>query len=376
MRHKGTGLAIVLVLLAMSQNLGAQGSPKNSAPSPWILGLSRFVQLPPDTLASLDAKGLTLEAAGELAATSTQGILDRTIPALLASALEPLPDRATKDRDGRPLLVTTRLNQSGNDLRYAEIQAGTEALKGLDGLVAGFYSLIDESIECRVLLFAKREGEGVFSQPASLSFRGSIPDLDTMAEKLLPGILAWVAGREIGIVDVRPEPKQGVKVALEGSPPHTSIGIDGSRLFVYEHGEYGIVLQKKGFADARRSLVSSLGSYRSLPVTLEPLGAEGVADSGVSIFSAAETLRWGEKSRFIEAERKFSAALGRFVISIPLSALALGGYFSFSEAYSRSAVSPQALSWSGAGAIVSISLSAAFIVDSALRLVNVLRASR
>ncbi len=375
MRRKRAGLAFALALLAMSNNLAAQDLTKNSAPSAWILGLSRFIQLPPATLAGLDAASLTLERVGELAAASAQGVLDRTFPALLASALEPLPKRAAKDRDGKPLKVTARLDQSGNDLRFAEIQTGSDALKGLDALVAGFYSLVDGRIECRVLLFARGEEEAAI-QPSSLSFSGTIPDLDTFAGKLLPGILAWVAGSEIGIVDVKPEPGQGVTLALEGSPPQSGIGLEGLRVFVYEDGEYGIVLKKKGFADARRSLVSTLGSYRSLPVTLEPLGKDGSPASGEAIFSAAEALGWTEKSRFIEAERKFSAALGRFVISIPISALALGGYFSFSEAFSRSAVSPETLSWSGAGALLSVSLSAAFIVDSALRLVDVLHASR
>ena len=375
LRRRVGGLGTLLFLLLSSRNLQAQ----DSAPAPWVLGLSRFVQVPPEALASLDGKGLTIGEAGELAARSGEGILDGTIPSLLAAALEPLPQRRADDMDGKPVLIRTALKKRGQDLRYADIKDGAQAMAGLDGLAAGFYSLAGEKIECRILLFAKRKGEAssqAESQAPILAFSGSIPNLDLLAGKMLPGILAWVAGRELGVEDVRTEPEQGVVLALNVDPQRTGIAMDGSRLFIYEQGEYEIVLSRKGFEDARRLLDSSLGSYSVLFVKMTPIGSEASPGSGESIFSAAETLSWGEKARFLESERKFSAALGRFVISIPLSALAIGGYFSYSEAYSRSAVSSDALALSGAGALISVSLSAAFIVDSALKLMDVLRASR
>ncbi|PKL06838.1 MAG: hypothetical protein CVV53_02195 [Spirochaetae bacterium HGW-Spirochaetae-9] len=370
----------MLVLLLTSLNLQAQEVPKDATSAPWVLGFSRFIQVSPELLANLETRGLNLEQAGECAAQSAEGILDRTIPALLASALEPMPKRVAKDNDGKPVLVKTLLNQSGNDLRYREIQAGMEALKGLDGLVAGFYSLIGENIECSILLFSKG-GEGAASnagsmQPDVLAFSGSISDLDSLAARLLPGLLSWAAGRELGILDVRTEPEHGVLLTVGRNPSPMNIYVAGSRLFIHEAGEYEIIMNRKGFEEGRRTLALRPGYYSSLDVKLTSIGSEPTLGSGESIFSADETLRWEEKSRFIEAERKFSAALGRFIISVPLSALALGSYFSYSEAFSRSAVSIDALSWSGAGAIISVSLSAAFIVDSALKLMDVLRASR
>ena len=385
LRRRAGGLAALLFLLLSSRNLQAQGlpkdqaSPKDQALAPWVLGLSRFVQVSPAILASLDGRAVTIGEAAELASRSGEGILDGTIPSLLASALEPLPQRRAKDKDGKPVLIRTVLKQRGQDLRYADIKDGAQALAGLDGLVTGFYSLAGEQIECRIQLFSKGEGEApsqAENHAPSLSFSGGISELDFLAEKMLPGILTWVAGRELGVVDVRTEPEQGVLLALDGDPPRTRIDLDGSRLFIFEQGEYGIIMNQKGFEDARRLLDSSLGSYSSLLVKMAPIGSEEGLSSGDSIFSAAETLSWGEKFRFLESEKKFSAALGRFVISIPISALAIGGYFSYSEAYSRSAVTSDALSLSGAGALISISISAAFIVDSALKLMDVLRASR
>ena len=382
LRRRGGGLAILLVLLLTSLTLQAQdlpnssASPKDSASAPWVLGLSRFIQVSPEILASLDGRALALEEAAAIAAQSREGILDRTIPSLIASVLEPLPRRGTKDKDGKPVMMRTKLAQSGNDPRYIEIQSGTEALKGIDGLLAGFYTLVDEKIECSILFFAKSEEGAASSQVPSLAFDASIPELDSVGGKLLPGILFWVAGRELAVVDVKTEPEQGVAFALDGNPPHTGIALDGSRVFLYEQGEHEILMNRKGFEEARRTVASSPGSYSSLHVKMKPIDSDPNEGSGASIFSAAETLNWGEKSRFLESERKFSAALGRFVISIPLSALAIGGYFSYSEAYSRSAVSGDALTLSGAGALLSVSLSAAFIVDSALKLMDVLHASR
>jgi len=382
LRRRAEGLGTLLFLLLSSRNLQAQdlpklsASPKVSAPAPWVLGLSRFVQVSPETLASLGGKGLAIGEAAELASRSGDGILDGTIPSLLAYALYPLPQRRAKDKDGKPILMQTSLSRNGDGLGYIELRSGADALKGIDGLLAGFYSIVDEKVECRILFFAKVEERTASSQISNLAFSSSIPELESLAGKMLPGILALVAGRELGVVDVRTEPELGVVLALNGDPPRTRIDMDGSRLFIYEQGEYEIVMSRKGFEDARRLLESSLGSYNSLLVKMEPIGMEAGSGSGESIFSAGETLSWSEKSRFLEAERKFSAALGRFVISIPTSALAIGGYFSYSEAYSRSAVSMAALSWSGAGALLSVSLSAAFIVDSALKLMDVLHASR
>ncbi|MFZ3110245.1 MAG: hypothetical protein WA234_06100 [Rectinemataceae bacterium] len=384
LRQRGGGLAFLLVLLLTSRNLQAQGLPKDSAsqkdsaPDPWVLGLSKFVQVSPATIASLDGRAFTLEEAAAIVAHSGEGILDETIPSLLASTLEPLPKRGTEDKDGRPLLIQTHLSKSGNDIPYYAVEEGVEAFNGLDGLVAGFYSLEDEEIECRILLFAKGEAGFPLEDPPafSLAFSGAIPELDSLAGKLLPGIHAWVAGRELAVVDIRTEPEQGIVFTVVGDPPQTSISLDGSRVFLYDQGSYEILMNRKGFEEARRTLASSPGSYSSLLVKMTPVSSDPSEVSGESIFSASETLSWGEKSRFLESERKFSAALGRIVISIPVSALAIGGYFSCSEAYSRSAVSRSALSFSGAGALLSVSLSAAFIVDSALKLMDVLHASR
>ena len=70
-----------------------------------------------------------------------------------------------------------------------------------------------------------------------------------------------------------------------------------------------------------------------------------VASTQTSFAAAAESLKLLDENAYRGKEKKFHSALGRFSdLGVPVTAIALGAFFSYWEAYSRSAASVAALS--------------------------------
>jgi len=93
-------------------------------------------------------------------------------------------------------------------------------------------------------------------------------------------------------------------------------------------------------------------------------------------FKQSSRLEWDDRGNFQTESKKFSSALSRFVVSLSLSALSAGTYFLYSEAYSRSAVDIGKVYASGGAAVVFVAASAAFAVESIIRLARLLRYTR
>lgn len=109
---------------------------------------------------------------------------------------------------------------------------------------------------------------------------------------------------------------------------------------------------------------------------LQPTSLPGNPAAPPTTFKFSTQLEWGEKNLFRSESVKFSSALSRFVASISLSALSAGTYFLYSEAYSRSATDIGKVYASGGAAIVFLAASAAFAVESIIRLSRLLKFSR
>ncbi len=357
-RRRGLIAAGLLCLLLgfSAQNLQAQDT------SLWILGMAQFHQVLPEILKETASPEYGFAKAAELAGKSAGGALSTTLPSLLFSALKPLPGR---------LSMKTALQARTADAPFVDARKGKEAFVGLNGLILGFYSFKDEIVECRIL-FYENESE---NPQGAFFYKGTISTLENLRAAALPAIMNWVATREVSVVDIATKPSSGAALSFKGTPSEGAIALDGTRIFVYEKGNYPIIVRQSGFEDGFCEIADfKPDSYTSIVIDMKP--AAGAALPEASIINAADRLKWADKSSFLKAEKGFSSALGRFVLSLPLSAIAIGTFYSFYEAYSRGAATETAIYVSGAAAAVSVSLSLGFIIDSAVRLVDVLHVSR
>ncbi len=135
-----------------------------------------------------------------------------------------------------------------------------------------------------------------------------------------------------------------------------------------------------GVSDLGALVASIAGSFKESllerPLSEAELQPQ-VLTTGTAIppatFTQSSRLEWDDKGNFQTESKKFSSALSRFVASISLSALSAGTYFLYSEAYSRSAVDIGKVYASGGAAVVFVAASAAFAVESIIRLARLLR---
>jgi len=370
-------------------------SPKGVAQSPWRVALALFYKVDAATLADTAAQGFSIDDARRAAASSSAAYnaLSSTFPGLIQRALTPLPDRqaapgkagSTAFADFRgaaanakaaaaPYIdlaeresLTTSENTPSAQAAQANMSAGNS---GWEGLVCGFYTLAGETLDCRALLFEA----GTTTAVRVLSWRGEIGSLDRFAAALLPEIASWIAGQSLGIIDISPQPERGAPLSLAVESGTGRGYLKGSRLYVAAEGDFKLRAERVGF-DSRtiEALDIRLGAYRKESVALEPsaplLAAESLANAG-------SLLNWKESEAFRRTETRYRSALGRFVASVPLTAIALGVFFSYSEAYARGAVSDAAYYASGAGAAAAAGLSLGFLIDCAVGLVNVINASK
>jgi hypothetical protein len=265
----------------------------------------------------------------------------------------------------------TSLSWGSADSGFTDLRKGSDSFAGTNGILAGFYTLRGESIDCVILLFEKER----LKPAGSIRYKGTVASLDELTGIALPAILSWIANGPIGIVDLKTKPASGARFFLLGQPPMESIILSGSRLFIFEKGNYSVAITQEGFESGSFQTAGiEPGMYRSLKVELVPI--QPAAFPGLSMVNSAAVLDWKEETNFHEAGKKFQSALGRFIISLPFSIISLGAYNSFWEAYTRSAIGEGALYAAGGATALSLSLSLGFIIDTAIKLVDVLHTSR
>ena len=346
-------------------------------------------------LADTAAQGFSIDDARRVAASASSGYdaLSSTFPSLIKGALTPLPDRlAAPGKAGSAAFaafsgaaasgkdtaapfwdlaaresMTAGENAPSAQATQADMPTGNS---GWDGLVCGFYALAGETLDCRALLFEAGKAEAV----RVLSWRGDIGGLDNFAASLLPEIASWIAGQNLGVVDIAPEPEHGAPLSLAMESGTGRGYLKGSRLYVVGEGDFKLRAERAGY-DSRsiETLDIRLGAYQKERVILEPSAPPLAA---APLANAGPLLNWKESEAFRRSQTRYRSALGRFVASVPLTAIALGVFFSYSEAYARGAASDAAYYASGAGAAIAAGLSLGFLIDCAAGLVNVVNASK
>jgi hypothetical protein len=365
-------------------------APKAAPRNPWRVALALFCKVDAATLAETEKPEFSLEHARRIAASALYGSLSGTFPSLVQSALTPLPDRRTAQDTAAPTAFTdlSATGAKGNsdsapfvDLSAVEFPMASEASAtgqigayaekiSWDGLVCGFFTLEGETIDCRVLLI----DAGSATASRTLAWKGGIGNLDQFTAALLPAMASWVAGRDLGVIDIAAQPEKGPPLSLALEPETDRAALKGSRLFVEAAGDYLLRLERAGF-EPRTLKISGVspGIYRKEIVPFTPAAIHA---SVVPLANAGSILTWTESDRFHRAEKRFRSSLGRFVASVPLTAIAFGVFFSYSEAYARGAASDSTYYASGAGAVAAAGLSVGFLIDCAFSLVNVINASK
>lgn len=391
-RNRARAGLLCLLVTFWAGNAGAADLPssKPAAQTPWRVALALFYKVGETMLPDAESRGFTLGDARSMAAAASADALSATLPSLVQSALAPLPDRETasgkmmtstafaefsdaaaKGKTAAPF-VDLRVGETlAGDAESPKAQADAPAAKSAwEGLVCGFFALAGETIDCRVLLF----DAGSTAASRVLSWRGEISGLDGFAGTLLPAIASWVAGKDLGIVDIMPQPENGAPLSLALESDDGRGYLKGSRLYAVAEGAFRLHAGRAGFASRSIEVSGAApGSYRKVGVALEPAAA---AIPATSLTDAGSLLNWKESDAFRRSETRYRSALGRFVASVPLTAIALGVFFSYGEAYARGAASDAVYYASGAGAAAAAGLSLGFLIDSAIGLVNVLRASK
>lgn len=383
---------LCLLALCGAGMAGAADLPlsKTAQRNPWRVALALFCEVDASTLAETEKPDFSLENARRLAASASYGALSETFPSLVRRALTPLPDRRAGTDQAAPTALVT-LQGSGasgdsgtapfEDLAMRESPEGKETAPsgqtgssakdaGWDGLICGFFTREGETIDCRVLLF----DAGTAAANRALAWKGGVGSLDQFTAALIPAMASWVAGKDLGVIDFAAQPEKGPPLALSLESEANGAALKGSRLFIEAAGDYPVRLERAGF-EPRSLKVSGArpGMYRKEIVSFTPAAIHA---SEVPLANAGSILDWKESDKFHRAEKRFRSSLGRFVASVPLTAIAFGVFFSYSEAYARGATSDSAYYASGAGAGAAVGLSAGFLIDCAVSLVNLINASK
>ena len=344
-------------------------------------------------------EGLSLTSLGlaefsRLAGEDKGDALSVSLPSLLLAALAPLPPRY--ETTGAEGATTTSLDNKGEEgllvdfgtqgrgsveeknLNSAETDGMTLwkelGLESLDGFISGCYALSGSDLEVEVLFFEK----GQLLPAGSKRFSGDISSLENFKGAILPGILSWIAQRPLGIVDVETKPRGAALLDKSNPAQRSGHSVDGNRLFLFDRGKVPVAVSKEGYKDSTFEIdaADTLGTYRTLRIEMTPTVA-GTGSAAAAWASASpESLIWKDMPEFKKKELDFHSALGRFVLSIPFSAISAGTFLLYSEAYSRSAASSGEYYGSGAAMALCLSISAGFIIDTAVRLVQVLSVSR
>ena len=341
------------------------------------------------SLSDIDLAGLS-----RLAGEDKGDALSISLPSLLLAALAPLPPRhgaaqaeaATtaslygKGEEGS--LVDFGMGGKGSIDEKSLNSAATDGtspwtkpgLDSLDGFISGCYALQGGELEVEIFYFEKDR----LVPAGSKRYSGDISSLEHFTEAVLPGILAWIARKPLGIIDVETKPRGAVLLDKSDLRLRGGHSLDGNRLFLFDREKFPISVSKEGYKDSVFEIdaVEAFGTYRKLRIEMTPIVAGTGSAAAAWAEASPESLIWKDMPEFKKKELDFHSALGRLVLSIPFSAISAGTFLLYSEAYSRSAASSGEYYASGAAMALCVSVSAGFIIDTAIRLVQVLRVSR
>jgi hypothetical protein len=365
---------------SLSTAAGTAAPPSQAVPpakKEWILGISVFSRTSPERMGKFsDLPPMLAELAG-VALLDKEGGLSISLPSLLAAKLSPLPSRYDDSAEGKTTVSLLKNGEDGSLVDPGTMGKGSgwesPELSSLDGFISGFYSLRGNNLDVAVFCYEK----GKDSPVNTAKFSGGISSLENFTEIVLPGILSWVAQKPLGLVDVETTPPGASLIDKSEEPAGKGHAIAKSRIFIYDKEEFPVGVLKNGYKDSIMTIdaAKAFGNHTTLRLELMSLAGD-VSAAAEWAKASPESLNWKEKPEFLQKEQQFHAALGRFVVSLPFSVISAGAFLLYSEAYSRSAAGSGALNASEALMAACISVSAGFIIDTAIRLVQVLRVSR
>jgi hypothetical protein len=409
------------LIAAKLQSLPSRRTPEAEATEAGILSALRARFAAGTELATkLDARDLgfldpTLygEARKVGIATAEKGVLD-SAKRLDAALKEAEPSKAA------PVDLAAKLwegHAKGQlvDLPSPDLPKAAKAA-GVDLLVTGSVALDSGYAIVVVRGFDASLGREVFSWKSFCA----VDDPEPLAMDMAIRLERWSAGRDFARLELRPD------------PPTAELRVNGELLsgssrvaYVYREGPVDIVASASGYAPRVARVDLALGERKSLELKLEPL-ATGVLslstdpsgasvsldslplgksplsidlDGSRAIVSAAAEGREtqtvvlpasgdssmelkllpsdgiGPSGRISAAKDNFYSALGLFVLCVPATALTIGVYHGYDEAYLRSG-SPTMLSSRGDAAIalaVAGTATATSAVFMIIRLVKYLK---
>jgi hypothetical protein len=351
----------------------SQAAAKNPATDADV-GVAAFVELSPEARAALDdaaalsAADLVATASAASQASPKNFPLATSLALTARSVLEVLP----KPEDGGYLL-----SSPGADIPLYSPDA--ESLETCSCLVLGVYS--SREGQMTVTLYLVSAGKDDAEKLGS--FTGSYADLDGYKKAFSRILIPRFSNHAARIIDFAVSPQgasleftagQGAAGA-KGDKKDKALFV-GSRLFLYDDSSYEVTISRKGYIQRTVSVPTALGDiYDSIQINLlpDPLLA---ASPGLDLKAASAQLNWKDAQDFADSSKQFSAALGRLVVSIPVTALALGFFYVGYEGYSRSAVSETGLLLRGGAAVLSAGFTIGFVVDTGIRLVRLISTAR
>ncbi|TXT48573.1 MAG: hypothetical protein FD137_947 [Spirochaetes bacterium] len=356
-------ILIFIVWLFAATNAAGQGEIK--------VRVCSFAEVTKEVYESLGKeaalKVLDTIAAQDSRVLGNQSPLSDSFARLLSHFLTPLPKRRVISASGGETLVPAVLE----DTRAR----GFFHFSSEDGFVVSDLVLVGIFV---------RQGEGFYvslylaskeKEHAELlgSTAGSISRLEDFAPAMGPLALRAISNRDILIRDFRTDPRASA-LSLAGTG---FAEISGTRIFI-ERGKIGTV--EVGSGGYLSEFVALPGyeskAYAQVEVRLR-LDPTAPKASIQDILSGAEAaVGWDSKKEYLRASKDFESALGRLLISIPISALGLGGFFLSYESYTRLGTSSASLYASAALAGASLAATALCIVDVGFRMARKIKIAR
>jgi hypothetical protein len=208
--------------------------------------------------------------------------------------------------------------------------------------------------------------------------KGNLDHIESLVNQALPYVESWIAGRELGIMDLKIDPP-GSTVSefssTSGNEVNSDIVIKGERVFSFSRKQQRVVVQRSTYKDVTLDLEILPLTYSEKRVTL--MGIAVPQGSPIAPgFIDRSILKWNQKDEFGKKEKSFQNALGYLVMSIPFSVLGVGSYLMYQEAEMRASGFTTETTIAGAVMGASLTISAACLVYMVVSLSQLMSAAK